>query len=91
MSKVFRWNPEQNIQLQTERGISFEEVLQAISEGKVLDIIEHPNPGKYPSQQVFIIEINQYIYLVPFVESDQEIFLKTIFPSRKMKKQYLGD
>lgn len=91
MSKVFRWDPDKNIQLQTERGISFEVVLQAISEGKILDIIEHPNPDKYPSQQVFIIEINQYVYLVPFVESDQEIFLKTIFPSRKMKKQYLGD
>ncbi len=91
MSKLFRWNQDKNIQLQTERGIGFKDVLQAISEGKVLDVIEHPNPDKYPSQKILIIEISQYIYLVPFVESEQEIFLKTIFPSRKMKKQYLGD
>jgi hypothetical protein len=54
-------------------------------------VIEHPNQEKYPSQRIFIIEISQYVYLVPFVESDEEIFLKTIIPSRKLKKKYLGD
>jgi hypothetical protein len=53
--------------------------------------IQHPNSEKYPSQRIFIVEIDQYAYLVPFVETDQEIFLKTIIPSRKMTKQYLGD
>lgn len=91
VSKVFRWNPDKNTQLLVERGVGFEEVLQAINNGKLLDIISHPNPEKYPSQQVFVIEINQYVYLVPFVENEQEIFLKTIIPSRKMKKLYLGE
>jgi len=91
MSKLFRWNQDKNIQLQTERGIGFEDILQAISESKVLDVIEHPNPDKYPFQKILIIEVSDYVYLVPFVEDEQEIFLKTIFPSRKMKKQYLGD
>ena len=87
--KPFRWNDEKNIQLQAERGINFETVLQSINEGKILATIQHPNLEKYPSQRIFIIEINQYVYLVPFVETDQEIFLKTIIPSRKMTKQYL--
>jgi hypothetical protein len=57
----------------------------------VLDIIQHPNLEKYPSQRIFILEIDHYVYLVPFVENEQEIFLKTIIPSRKMKKKYLGE
>lgn len=89
--KPFRWNDKKNIQLQAEREINFEMAVSAITEGNVLDIIEHPNQEKYPSQRIFIIRINQYVYLVPFVENDREIFLKTIIPSRKMKKKYLGD
>lgn len=89
--KIFRWNEEKNSQLQTDRGVCFEDVVAAIAEGNVLDIIEHPNPERYPSQRIFILEMNQYVYLVPFVENDQEIFLKTIIPSRKLKKQYLGE
>jgi len=89
--KPFRWNLEKNTQLKAERGISFETVSQDIKDGKALDIIEHPNQEKYPSQKIFILKIARYVYLVPFVESDDEIFLKTIIPSRKMKKKYLGE
>mgnify|MGYP005849399283 CR=1 FL=1 len=91
LMKSFRWNPDKNLKLQAERGVSFEQVLQAITNNHVLDIIQHPNREKYPFQRIFIIEMNQYVYLVPFIETDQEIFLKTIIPSRKLKKQYLGE
>jgi uncharacterized DUF497 family protein len=89
--KTFRWNEEKNSLLQIERGLGFEVVLSAIEEGKILDIVDHPNQEKYPNQRMFIIEINQYVYVVPFVENEQEIFLKTIIPNRKMKRKYLGD
>jgi uncharacterized DUF497 family protein len=89
--KPFRWNDKKNIQLQAEREINFEMAVSAITEGNVLDVIEHPNQEKYPSQRIFVIRINQHVYLVPFVENDREIFLKTIISSRKMKKKYLGD
>ncbi len=89
--KRFRWNAEKNQQLQVERGVSFEQALRAIQSNQLLDIIQHPNSERYPNQQIFILEMNQYIYLVPFVESENEIFLKTIIPSRKLKRQYLGD
>lgn len=88
--QFFRWNADKNERLQAERGIGFEVVIKAISDGDILDVIERPNQKKYPSQRIFILRINQYAYLVPFVESDQEIFLKTIIPSRKMTKKYLG-
>ena len=89
--KPFRWNDEKNRQLQADRGVSFEQALQAINGDQLLNVIEHPNQEQYPSQRIFIIEMNQYVYLVPFVENDDEIFLKTIIPSRKLKKQYLGE
>ncbi|PZO61197.1 MAG: toxin [Phormidesmis priestleyi] len=89
--KLFRWNTSKDRQLEAERGITFDRVVKAIQSGEVLDVIEHPNQTKYPSQKIFIIALDDYIYLVPFVENEQEIFLKTIIPSRKMKKRYLED
>ena len=89
--KSFYWNSEKNQQLQLERGIGFEQILQAIIDVSILDVIEHPNQDRYPSQRIFVLQVNQYVYLVPFVENEQEIFLKTIIPSRKMKKKYLGE
>jgi hypothetical protein len=84
------WNPEKNAQLKAERNISFEDVLTAFAQDKILDDIEHPNQEKYAHQSVFIIEIKGYAYVVPYIESDGEVFLKTIIPSRKMTKKYLG-
>lgn len=75
--------------LRAEREISFEEVVIAISEGKLLDIVEHPSKKRYPNQQIFIVEINHYAYLVPFVEDDQKIFLKTIIPSRRATRDHI--
>ncbi len=88
--KQFDWNEEKNELLRGERGITFEEVVFYISHDGLLDIIEHPNQKTYPGQRIFIINIDEYVYLVPFVESDKQIFLKTIIPSQKMAKIYLG-
>ena len=88
--KPINWNPDKNLALKTERGISFEEVLVAISQGAFLDVVEHPNKEKYPSQRIFIVRIRGYAYLVPFVETDGEIFLKTVIPSRSATKRYVS-
>ena len=87
--KYFSWNTEKNQLLRAERNISFEEVVFHIEKQHVLDIVEHPNQDRYKGQKIFIINIDNYAYLVPFVESEQEIFLKTIIPSRKATEQYL--
>ena len=87
--KYFSWNIEKNEQLKKERGISFEEVVFYIERGQLLDIVEHPNQEKYAGQRIFIVHINDYVYLVPFVENEQEVFLKTIIPSRKATRKYL--
>lgn len=84
--KYFNWNPEKNKKLIKERGISFEICLVKIEGRDVLDILENTN---YPNQKIFVLEIEDYVYLVPFVENEEEIFLKTIIPSRKLTKQYL--
>jgi hypothetical protein len=87
--KPFNWNKDKNQQLQEQRGITFEEIAQAIEQGNLLDVIKHYNPDKYPNQKILIVKIDDYVYLVPFVENDLEIFLKSIIPSRKMTKKYL--
>ncbi len=88
--KYFSWNNEKNQLLKAERNISFEEVVFRIEKKQVLDIVEHPNQEQYKGQKIFIINIHNYAYLVPFVESKEGIFLKTIIPSRKATKKYLG-
>ena len=87
--KHFKWNLEKNAQLINERGVSFERVLYHTERNKILDVVEHPNSTKYPNQKMFIVDIENYAYLVPFVENETEISLKTIIPSRKATKKYL--
>ena len=89
--KYFSWNKDKNKQLQNERNVSFEEVIFYIEKGWLLDTVEHPNQDKYSGQKIFIVNINNYAYLIPFVETEKEIFLKTIIPNRKATKKYLGD
>ena len=88
--KRFNWDNEKNKKLIKERGISFEEIVFCIEKGYILDKIEHPNQEKYEGQKMFIIQVDKYAYLVPFVESGNEVFLKTIIPSRKATKLYLN-
>ncbi|HAD04087.1 MAG: toxin [Desulfuromonadales bacterium GWC2_61_20] len=89
--KPINWNSAKNIRLKSERGVSFEEVLAAMAHGALLDVVAHPNAELYPNQRIFVVRIRGYAYLVPFVETDQEIFLKTIIPSRVASKKYLAE
>lgn len=87
----FLWSEEKNIILKKERDISFEVIVEAIANDKVLNITKHPNKDKFKNQNIYIVDINGYCYLVPFVETeDGNIFLKTIFPSRKAVKAYMS-
>ncbi len=88
--KQINWNAEKNQQLMSERGTSFEDVLFALQSGGLLDDGPHPNRGKYPNQRLFVVRIDDYAWLVPYVENEKEIFLKTIIPSRKATRKFLG-
>lgn len=87
--KFFSWDTRKNDRLRAERGISFEEVVFHIERGDVLDILEHPNQQRYAGQRVFVINVEGYAYLVPFVEGEGDVILKTVIPSRKATKKYL--
>ena len=87
--RYYNWSIEKNEQLKSERGISFHDIVYYIERGHVVEIIENPNQRKYRGQKLYVININDYIYIVPFIEGDNEIFLKTIIPSRKATKKYL--
>lgn len=88
--KFFDWILKKNERLKAEREISFEDVIFSIQHGGLLDILEHPQKNKFPDQRVFIVNVNDYAFIVPFVEDEDIIFFKTIIPSRKMTKKYLG-
>jgi hypothetical protein len=88
--RPFRWNHEKNEQLKGERKISFEEIVLSIEANGLIDILKHPNRGKYPNQLVFVVFYNGYIHLVPFIGEADCYFLKTIIPSRKATRDYLG-
>jgi uncharacterized DUF497 family protein len=86
----FEWNEDKNKQLNATRGVCFEDVFIAISEGRLLDILPHHNLEKYPNQKLFIVKMKNYVYYVPFIEDSKTIFLKNIIPSRKYQKKYSG-
>ena len=73
------------------RGICFEDIVFYIEKGDILDDYLQPNQNKYPGQRILVIGINKYAYLVPYVENEEELFLKTIIPSRKATEKYLGE
>jgi len=87
--KAFAWDEEKNRLLKAERNVSFEEAVIHIAAGDLLDIVEHPNPERYAGQRIFIVKMRDYAWLVPFLETAGEIFLKTIIPSRKATREYL--
>ena len=89
--KAYNWNPGKNQTLIDERNVSFENVVFHLQNNGLIDDIKHPNDKEYPSQRVYIVNIDDYAYLVPYVESDDEVFLKTIIPSRKATRKYLGE
>ena len=88
--KAFNWKPEKNEWLKLNRNICFEDVVYFIEKGNILDIIENPNQKRYKGQKIYIIEINKYVFMVPYYEDNDGIYFKTIIPSRKMTKNYLG-
>jgi len=87
--KYYVWDNKKNEGLKRGRGVSFEEVVFCIEGGYLLDVIEHPKKERYKGQHMYIVRIRDYAYLVPFIERDDEIVLKTIIPNRKATRKYL--
>jgi uncharacterized DUF497 family protein len=89
--KHYNWDLSKNEKLKAERNISFEEVVFHIEQGDEVNVFEHPNQERYPGQKISVVLIEGYAYLVPYVESETEIFLKTIIPSRKATKKHVRE
>ena len=85
---TFEWDEEKNNLLQSERNISFESIVFALENDKLISIIPSPSP-KHPNQKCFVVNIDEYAYIVPYVDDGEKTFLKTIYPSRKYTKMYL--
>ena len=89
--KIFAWDENKNALIKRERGVSFEEVVFHIHNGDLLARLDHPNRAKYPHQQIFVVLMGNYVYMIPFVEDAEKYFLKTIIPSRKLAKEYFRE
>ena len=89
--KYFAWDDAKNAKLKADRGVGFEDIVFHIERGDLLDILEHPNLERYAGQRIFVVQREEYVYLVPFVEDEDTVFVKTIIPSRKATKQYLRE
>lgn len=64
-------------------------IVVAIGDGGVLDVHEHPRQERYPNQRVRVVRCDRYSFLGPSVEAEDQLFLKTIIPSRKVTRDYL--
>jgi hypothetical protein len=91
--RTIAWSPEKNRELKSDarRRICFEDIVAAIESGGLLDDIEHPNRKKYPGQRMLVVLANSYVYAFPYVSTPNGLFLKTAFPSRRLKAHYLPD
>ena len=87
--KVFRWDNEKNELLKNIRGVCFEQVVILLEREDIVETVEHPNQDRYPGQKIATVRIEDYVYLVPYVHKSDEIFLKTILPSRKATNKYM--
>lgn len=76
-----RWALSKSEELKRQRGVSFEEIVRA----RLVAIVEHPSRMH---QSLLLFEHNSYIWVVPFVVQGDEVFLKTLFPSRKYTKKW---
>ncbi len=83
--KYLNWNIEKNEILKRERGISFEEIACLIESGQIVTV--EKNQGR-SNQSIYILNIENYAFVVPFIETENEISLKTVFPSRKYTKRF---
>jgi uncharacterized DUF497 family protein len=90
MGKKFRWSKRKNHFLRTERGISFEEIVEAMAQGRLLDVRENKSRN-HRGQRIFIVDVHDYPWVVPFDETETEIILKTAFPNRKLKNEFEDD
>jgi len=87
--KTIQWDEQKNEWLKQNRGLGFEQVAVLVEKGQVLEVMDHPDQRKHPGQKMAIVEIDGYACLVPYVDDEDGIFLKTIIPSRKATKKYL--
>ena len=86
---VIDWNQEKNEELKIDRGLCFEDVEVLIMAEEILADLPHPNQKKYPKQRVLYLLIDNYVCVVPYVQDNNTMFLKTIFRSRKANKYLL--
>ena len=89
MSNPFRWDPAKNSWLRETRGFGFEDVIEAIEDGRLLADLPHSGTGR-GHQRLMVVAIDGYAIVVPYVEDSDGPFLKTAFPDRRATRRFMG-
>ncbi len=85
---MYDWSDEKDAKLRNERGIGFQDIIFHIEKGDVLLVADHPNKINYPNQKIMYVQVDDYVYIVPYIDSEKKKYLKTIIPSRKQTKRF---
>lgn len=85
---MFDWSDEKDALLRQRRGVGFQDIVWAIESGGLIGIYDHPNPTKYPQQQILKVQMNDYVFIVPCVRENETYFLKILYPIRRATKEY---
>ena len=86
----YDWMPDKDEWLRRNRGVSFDDVVYHLEHGGFLADIPHPNRERHPGQRLYVVHIDEYVYLVPFYRDGDVESLRTVYPSRKYTRDYLG-
>jgi len=81
----FIYDEKKNQILFDQRGLTFEQAIEIISEEGVLLDFQHSNFEKFPNQRIMVISINNYPHCIPYVMDGEKFVLKTIFKDRRFK------
>jgi hypothetical protein len=84
------WNAEKNIEIEARYGFGFERAIEAINDGRLLAIRDHPNKVRYGHQKQLVVNIDGYVWVVPCIVQGDAGFLKTMFPSRRATRDHIG-
>lgn len=87
--KLIKFNQDKNKKLKLTRGIDFDDIAKIIKKNELVEIIDNPNKKRYQNQKIFLVKIGDSVFVIPFVEEKDYIFLKTVYPSHKYTKKYL--
>ena len=84
----FAWSDDKNRWLQVHRGMSFEQLRDALLADGLLDILGPSDPARYPNQRRYVVFCEGYTWSVPALVDRDTVFFKTAYRDRRLDRRY---